>query len=697
VLFAVVAAIAFVPLAYAQSADLLTEKSGPATATAGSSVAYTVTVTNLGPDAAADVALNDPIPAGMTFVSATQDSGPPFACATPPVGSGGTITCTLASMSAGAAAQFTFTLQIDPGTPDGTSFVNVATATTSTADNNEENNSGTAGTSTPPPPQADLYIQKVGPNSAGADTDVSYTITIGNVGPDAASDAAWSDTLPGTMTFVSVTQTSGPTFNCTTPAVGAGGTIDCSLASMSAGATAVLTLVGHIPAGTAVGTEYVNVVTTSTKTDDTNPNNNTSQHLVTVTAVDAAVDKSGPAGATAGDDLTYTVVLSNPGSSNATVTLSDPVPPGTTFVSVTHTAGTTAICSGPPAGDTGTVFCTATLAPSGSSTIEIVVEAGDTTSVTNTASVTTDEYDTNASNNSDSATTTITPSADVSVVKNGPAGAGAGTNVTYTVIVANNGPSTAANVTLSDTLPAGTTFVSATQNSGPAFSCVTPAAGATGTITCTRASFAAASSATFTFVFAVSPALTVGTNIVNTSTVATTTGDPNSANDSSSTTAIVSTDSDVRLDKSGPAGVRPGHEITYTLTVTNDGPADAATVQISDPLPANTTFVAINQTSGPVFACVTPAVGANGIVTCSIATLPAFATASFQLRVLVSATATGSITNTATVSAGSADPSSANNSGAATTTLATANVPALSTWGLIFLAAALAAVAILRK
>ena len=56
----------------------------------------------------------------------------------------------------------------------------------------------------------------------------------------------------------------------------------------------------------------------------------------------------------------------------------------------------------------------------------------------------------------------MTASADLSIVKSGPATVVAGGSVSYSLVVANNGPSDAANLSVTDTLPAGVTFVSAT-------------------------------------------------------------------------------------------------------------------------------------------------------------------------------------------------------------------------------------------
>ncbi|NJM60897.1 MAG: DUF11 domain-containing protein [Oscillatoriales cyanobacterium RU_3_3] len=99
-------------------------------------------------------------------------------------------------------------------------------------------------------------------------------------------------------------------------------------------------------------------------------------------------------------------------------------------------------------------------------TVSFVVPASGT--VTNTASSTANTFDPNNSNNSGTAanarvTTTITPNADVVTTKTGPVSATPGATVTYTITSQNVGPSAAANVVITDTLPLGLTGVTASN------------------------------------------------------------------------------------------------------------------------------------------------------------------------------------------------------------------------------------------
>jgi uncharacterized repeat protein (TIGR01451 family) len=131
------------------------------------------------------------------------------------------------------------------------------------------------------------------------------------------------------------------------------------------------------------------------------------------------------------------------------------------------------------------------------------------------------------------------PTADLSVTKSATTDPIiADTNETYNLTVVNNGPSDAQNVTLTDTLPTDTTFVSLVQNSGPAFICTTPSVGEPGTVNCTIATLSAGASATLTLVVRMSP---VDTNsITNTATVNSSILDPNSANNTTTVASLVS-------------------------------------------------------------------------------------------------------------------------------------------------------------
>ena len=634
--------------------DLKVTKSGPEVATQGSDITYTVTVINGGPDAAVNPVLLDRIPAETTLVSYGQVTGPLFSCTDGTDLVGRFVSCTIGSFSVNVPATFEIVVHVDEELGDAVFFTNTARATTPAPafENNEEDNSAFATTSTPPAPTADLVLQKNGPSTAGPGTNVEYTITLINGGPDAAANVTLSDTLPGTMTFVSLQHDN--TLTCETPAIGAGGTITCSAASLPAGTTVTLTLTGALPSD-ASG-EFINTAAVASDNDPTNENN-TSSVTTIVSAVDLSVVKTGPGTADAGTNLTYTIVVENTGSDDAVfVQLVDPVPPGTTLVSITRNSGPLATCGG-----TTVAVCDFPLFPSGATAdLTLVLDPGTSTTVTNTATVTTDSFDTDATNDSDEVTTTINQIADVSVAKSGPPALTAGDEVTYAITVRNDGPSNALNVSLSDVLAPQLTFVSAAQTGGPAFTC-TP-----GTISCSIALLPASSVATFTLTARLDPTTPAATSVANTAQVTTQTFDPDTNDHSATTTAISAVSADLSVTKSGPATIVAGSTVTYTITVANGGPSTATNVTLSDVLSPGLTLVSATQATGPTFTCV------PGTLSCTRTALDPLTTATFTLVADADPNlpAGTTLTNTAQVAASSTDPDTTD--WTATTTAASA-------------------------
>ena len=407
----------------------------------------------------------------------------------------------------------------------------------------------------------------------------------------------------------------------------------------------------------------------------------------------------------AGETITYTITLTNNGPEPATnVSLTDGVPAQATYVSFTAPAGWTLI-SEPVVGETGTVIATTPAFGVGSAQFTLVVRAnpnlGSGATITNTVSSNSVSDPEPAS---DTELTSVITRADLVVTKaDSPDPVVAGTDLTYTLTLTNEGPSDAQNVTLSDTVPTGTTFVSSSQTSGPAFTLTDPP-GPTGTFSATITTLAAEASATFTLVVRVDPEVPGGSTISNTAgVVSVVTTDPDTTDDSETETTAVVAQADLSLAKTdSPDPVPAGGDLTYTLTLTNEGPSDATSVVLSDTLPSGTTFVSAAQASGPAFTLATPAVGSGGVFTATSPSFAAGAVAVFTLVVRVDgATAPGTtIANTATVQAATTDPEPENGTAAASTTTSAGEdvppIPTLSEWMLLLLTVALAATAIRR-
>ena len=281
------------------------------------------------------------------------------------------------------------------------------------------------------------------------------------------------------------------------------------------------------------------------------------------------------------------------------------------------------------------------------------------TVLSNTATAISTNGDPDPTNNSATATTTVAAAADLSVTKVGnPDPVTAGGNLTYTLTATNAGPSNAATATLSDTLPAGTTFIALVTPAG--WSCTSPPVGSGGAVACSNGTFAVGSSV-FTLTVQVAPATAAGTVISNTATAGSPTSDPNPGDESATANTTVAAAADLSVTKvATPDPVTAGGNLTYTLTATNAGPSDAATAALADTLPAGTTFVSLVSPAG--WSCTFPPVGSGGTVNCSNGAF-AVGNAVFTLVVQVApATVSGAvITNTVAASAATTDPDPANN------------------------------------
>jgi uncharacterized repeat protein (TIGR01451 family) len=369
-----------------------------------------------------------------------------------------------------------------------------------------------------------------------------------------------------------------------------------------------------------------------------------------------------------GGNLTHTLTVKNAGPDSATNNVvTDAIPASTTFVSLNSPTGST--CVTPPPGVTGTVSCTIpALGPWATAVFKLVVRVNpgtaEDTTITNNVAVTSATIDPNPANNTATATTKVKTVADLSVAKaDYPDPVTAGTNLRYTLTIANAGSSSAQSVSVSDTLPDHTTFVSLSQNSGPSFTCTTPSSGGTGTVNCTSGTLASGASATFTLVVKVKANTPDGTILCNTVTVASSTSDPNLANNSDTQTTQVNTAADLSVTKTDdPDPVAAGSDLAYTITVANAGPSNAQNVSVSDMTPPNTTFVSFSQTGGPAFTLAGPS--PDGTLTATRGTFAVGAKATFELLVNVNAnTPDGTVLrNTVTVTTSTCDPNPANNS-----------------------------------
>jgi uncharacterized repeat protein (TIGR01451 family) len=360
-----------------------------------------------------------------------------------------------------------------------------------------------------------------------------------------------------------------------------------------------------------------------------------------------------------GTSVTYTVTVSNAGPATATnVGVADPVPTGITLLSWSGTDGSSGV---------GNLIDTiGSLAPGASVTYTLTatVDPAATGTLTNIATVTA-ANDSNPANNTATDTDNLAPQSDLSITKtDGRATYTSGTQNTYTVVVSNNGPSTATGVAVIDDFPAAVTGVTWSGTDGSS---------GTGNLNDTITSLAPGASVTYTLTATVDPAATG--NLVNTASVTPGPGDTdlnpnnNSATDTD-TPAPVSDLSVTKVDNQGGSStgptvgtVSPGQSFTYTVTVSNAGPSTAMNVGVSDPVPSGlSSFVWSGNGHTNV----------SGAITDTIVSLAPGASVTYTVSATVDVAATGTLTNTATVSPapGTTDPNPNDNSATDTDTVA---------------------------
>jgi uncharacterized repeat protein (TIGR01451 family) len=235
--------------------------------------------------------------------------------------------------------------------------------------------------------------------------------------------------------------------------------------------------------------------------------------------------------------------------------------------------------------------------------------------------------------------------ADVKIEKSAsPSPAVPGTNETYSLKVTNNGPSTAVNARVSDPLPSGLSFVSASSGCSQANK----------TVTCVAASIAPGASQTFTVTAKIASSVDTCDELRNKATVTSDIFDPDMSNNSSEICPQFKAKSDLSVKKTASQPqVTPGGQVMYTLVVHNDGPSDTKGATVTDPMAQGLTLVSAKPSQG---SCST----AGGQLKCDLGTLKADGSA----QVLVTAqvgSALGDITNTACVTGDNQDPDSKDN------------------------------------
>ncbi len=399
-----------VPVQVIAVADMqVTKAATPSPVHGGAPLTYVLTTRNNGPSNAVNVVTTDPLPADAVFLSHSATGG--ASCTTPAVGAtGGTITCTWATINAGA--QQTQTIVVRPlATLAGGTITNTASTTSDTLDSDENNNSTSLDTPVAAP-LLDILVNKVdSADPIALNATTRYTITVSNSGPSYGTNLHVVDTFPSqspTATFsyqgnLTITPPGG---SCTQPAIGAtSGTLDCTFPGIAAGDSIQIAYDERAESVTSgvSGTTF-NTVNVSVDEPETQYGNNQAIEATTTRrTADLSLGKEGPADITPGTNITYTLTVTNLGPNPSTgAQVVDALPSPLTFVSAS--AGCV--------NASNTVTCTlGTIPVDGSAVVTITAHVPNPyqgpTPLTNEATVTTvNEIDPNGGNNGGSSSGT---------------------------------------------------------------------------------------------------------------------------------------------------------------------------------------------------------------------------------------------------------------------------------------------------
>ncbi|MGW4029316.1 DUF7507 domain-containing protein [Streptomyces sp. NPDC004838] len=436
---------------------------------------------------------------------------------------------------------------------------------------------------------------------------INYTYTVTNTAATPLTDLDVTDSGPG-----------APTVTCMDTTLAPGASTTCTSSYVATTADAVTGTITN----SAVATGTVGGATVTGQSN---------QVVIPLRSVTVTKSADQPNFSAAGQTINYTFTVTNDGRvplSNISVTDNGPGAP-------------TVNCPVGPVEPGDSVDCTA----------EYTTKSSDVTAgnITDTGTVTATAPDGESAD--DTSNEVIIPfvpptEVDLEADKTGPATVGPGGTVTYTITITNNGPGDSSGYTVKDVIPAGLQDAS-TSTAGCGIGA--------GTLTCTAVSLAAGESTTITLT---GTAQSGATSIVNTATVTGEDPDPKPDNNTSTfTTNVTPIEADLAAAKTGPASVSPGGQITFQITVSNNGPDDSTGYTLTDTIPAG---LANAATSTPGCSI------AAGVLTCTSNGLPNGESTTVTLTGTAAPGAT-SIVNTATVTGDNDDPNPDNNTSTFTT------------------------------
>ncbi len=639
----------------------------------------------LGLSDAQNVSVSDTLPAGLTLVGTPtwMIEGRlmfPQACT---VLSERAFDCGIGRVTAGGAAVVSLVTKLDASTAPG-SVVNTASASSTTVDpvTDEPAVATGSGTITTVVSSA-VSVKKTSVRpSVDAGTSATFELDVTNTGvSDAAAPVTVTDLLPAGMTFVGVSSGAATHWTCT-PATD-GSDVSCVLVdrddkpvSLAAGAAApTLTVVAAAASDLPAG-DIVNRAQVSSSTD---PGDEDTSTVTIVTHADLQISKTHAAGSrlVAGAPFTWTMTVTNRGPSDSAATAEDPItvtdvlPRGVTLA---DSADERCTVTGEQDGRE-VVACrlTETIPVDGHVSFDVVVDTDPALadSVVNVATLTpglTELPDEDPRESTDPVP--VREEADLTVEKTATtATATAGAEMSWTIQVRNHGPSDSdanvdAPIRITDTLPAGVTFVRAV---GEGWTC-TPSQDVAErrVVECalsTTLPVGDAPALTLTGLVASDVADELGNDVRVTPMLTPQPADDRPDTDTEVTPVVSAADVSIVKDLVTER-LTAGAPAQYRLTVSNAGPSDAHAVVVTDALPAGLSVVS-------AFSADAACSAAGTVVTCSRGVLAAGASFSVQIEAAVSSAVVGTVSNTATVTTTTTDTNPTNDTSTHTGTVTT--------------------------
>ena len=593
------------------------------------SFTWTLTINNGGTGDAdftnGQTILSDPLPAGATyglptagnFSSITNSAN--ISCAI----AAGTLSCTAsgADVTIGVGGSFTVSFTVTPNTSGNLPNTATIDPNGNISESNEANNTGSDTVVVTPVVDISL-VKAVNDTTPFVGDTVTFTLTLANGGPSTATNVTVTDVVPSGYTYVASSITGGTTNNDTNPATTG---LTWTVNSLASGASVDLTYQATV-LSSGTYDNFAEVTAQDQDDSDSTPNNGNGttaaeddESVQTVTPVDLTIDKDtstslvGPNGV-----VTYTIVVVNSGPTDLTnLQVTDALPDfnggtvgtGFTVASVTSAdvtinlgydgstdtdllAGTDTLTSGTTA--TITVTLSLTNAAPGTYDNTVVATTDQTGSIDDDGTVANDPGTPGGGADPETDEDVTVELVDILLVKTvDDSTPFVGDTVTFTLTLANAGPSTATNVTVTDVVPSGYTYVAASigSNAGGTGATITPNDAGAPTLTWDVDALDSGESVTLTY-----QATVLASGLYDNFAEVTAQDQEDSdstPNNGNGTTAAEDDESvqtvtpvDLTIDKdTSTATVGPNGVVTYTIVVVNSGPTDLTNLQVTDTPP----------------------------------------------------------------------------------------------------------------